>query len=138
MLAMAQITTEPLDATAAMAGVSHEGAGAVLSFVGVVRDNARGRRVVGIEYHAYASMALRQLEKIEEATRGRWPAVRIEIRHRTGALRVGEPSVVIAVSSSHRAEGFDALRAAIETLKRDAPIWKKEIYDDGFAWIEGS
>ena len=75
---------------------------------------------------------------IEEEARRRWPGLRVEILHRLGPLEVGEASVVIAVASAHRAEGFEALRYAIDTLKERVPIWKKEIYEDGHAWIEGS
>jgi molybdopterin synthase catalytic subunit len=83
-------------------------------------------------------MAEKELSRIEAEVTRRWAGVRIRIVHRTGALRVGETSVLIAVATPHRAEGFDALRFAIESVKRTAPVWKKEIYPDGYAWIEGS
>ncbi len=83
-------------------------------------------------------MARKELERIEEAARLRWPAVRIRIVHRVGLLQVGETSVLIAASSPHRAEGFESLRFAIEEIKKSVPIWKKEIYEVGHAWIEGS
>jgi molybdopterin synthase catalytic subunit len=118
--------------------VERPGAGAILTFAGVVRDEHLGRRVVGIEYHAYEEMALREMEKIERSVRSEWPEVAVDIVHRLGPLAVGEASVLIAVSSPHRAEGFAALRRAIDDLKQTVPIWKKEIYADGSAWIEGS
>ena len=135
---MAEISDQPIDSTAVMARVQAPSAGAVLTFSGVVRDNHRGRRVIGIDYHAYRSMALKEFERIEEDAKSRWPDVRIAITHRIGSLAVGEQSVLIAVSSPHRPAGFEALRFAIEEIKRQVPMWKKEIYSDGYAWIEGS
>jgi len=110
----------------------------VLTFAGTVRDSNADRRVEALEYFAYDSMALRELERIEREVEERWPGVRAAIAHRVGLLKVGETSVFIAVGSAHRAEGFEALRHAIEELKKKVPIWKKEIYTDGHAWIEGS
>ena len=135
---MARITRDPLEARDPISRVEHSGAGAILTFAGVVRDSHRGRLVLGIEYHAYEEMALQEIARIEEAAREMWPGIAIEVAHRLGSLRVGEASVVIAVSSPHRADGFAALRFAIDTLKQTVPIWKKEIYADGYAWIEGS
>ena len=135
---MPSITREPLDPRVPAAKVEHPGAGAVLTFAGVVRDHHRGRRVLGIEYHAYEEMALREMARIEDAVRQKWPGIAVDMVHRVGSLGVGEASVVIAVSSPHRAEGFEALRFAIDSLKQTVPIWKKEIYADGYAWIEGS
>ena len=135
---MARITPDPLDARDPVSRVERPGAGAILTFAGVVRDSHLGRRVLGIEYHAYEEMALREMARIEQAAREKWPGIGIDVAHRVGSLRVGEASVVIAVSSPHRADGFAALRFAIDTLKQTVPIWKKEIYEDGYEWIEGS
>jgi molybdopterin synthase catalytic subunit len=118
--------------------VARPAGGAVLTFAGTVRDSNADRRVEALEYFAYDSMALRELERIEREVEERWPGVRAAIAHRVGLLKVGETSVFIAVGSAHRAEGFEALRHAIEELKKKVPIWKKEIYTDGHAWIEGS
>lgn len=103
-----------------------------------MRDHHLGRKVTSIEYHAYETMAIKELSRIEEEIARRWSGVLARIVHRIGHLVVGETSVFIAVSSSHREEGFEALRFAIESLKRAAPLWKKEMYPDGHAWIEGS
>jgi molybdopterin synthase catalytic subunit len=135
---VAEITREPIDEQEGARAVRSPAAGAVLTFAGTVRDEHRGRAVLGIDYHAYESMAKKELARIEEEVSRRWPGACARIIHRTGPLRVGETSVLIAVSSPHRAEGFEALRFAIEELKSDAPIWKKELYPDGHAWIEGS
>jgi molybdopterin synthase catalytic subunit len=135
---VARITREPLDLQAEAALVARPAAGALLTFSGVVREEHLGRRVVGIEYHAYEPMALQEMARIEEEARRRWPGAAVAMAHRLGTLKVGEASIVIAVSSPHRAEGFAALRFAIDTLKETVPIWKKELYEDGYAWIEGS
>ena len=135
---MSRIVKESIDAGAVISSVGAAEAGAVLSFAGTVRNNHRGRDVTGIEYHAYESMAIRQMDHIEDEVRERWPEARVLIVHRVGYLAVGETSVLIAVSSPHREEGFAALRYAIDTLKQKVPIWKKEMYVDGHAWIEGS
>ena len=135
---MARIVKETIDEADVQSRVSFSGAGAVLTFVGIVRDHHRGRQVTAIEYHAYESMAVRELERIERAIVERWPAVRAEIVHRVGYLAVGDASVLIVVASPHRPEGFEALRFGIESIKESVPIWKKEMYPDGHAWIEGS
>ena len=135
---MARITQEVIDPREPVRRVERSSAGAVLTFAGVVRDRNRGREVRGIEYHAYEAMALSEMERIETAVKAEWPEVAVDIVHRIGSLRIGETSVLIAVSSPHRADGFAALRRAIEMLKESVPIWKKEVYADGHAWIEGS
>ena len=117
--------------------MSHAGAGAVATFVGVVRDVNAGAAVTGIEYEAYASMADRELATILGEAAARWPGVRIAARHRTGYLAVGEPSVGVAASSPHRAPAFDACRYVVEELKRRVPIWKREHYTDGTReWVD--
>jgi molybdopterin synthase catalytic subunit len=135
---MAAVDPGPIDGAALVRAVGHGGAGAVLTFAGTVRDEHHGRTVTAIEYHAYEGMAVRELEKIEIEISRRWPGTRGTIAHRLGLLQVGDVSVFIAVSSPHRAEGFEALRFAIESIKKDVPIWKKEMYPDGHAWLEGS
>ncbi len=135
---MARLTRDPIDPQASLDRARRPSAGAVLTFLGVVRDSSRGRAVTGIEYHAFEEMARSELVRIEEECRGRWPGIAVDIVHRIGPLGVGEASVVIAVASPHRVEGFAALRHAIDRLKETVPIWKKEIYSDGYAWIEGS
>ena len=119
--------------------VTDTAAGAVLSFVGTVRDQKNGRRVVRIEYEAYEPMALQELRRIGAELVGRFGARRAVLVHRIGRVDPGESSVAIVLSTPHRAEGFAALRFAIETLKKDVPIWKKEHFEDGEVWVqEGS
>ncbi len=126
---------EPLDPVAIERLVADPRAGAIVTFVGTVRDHARGKRVRYLEYEAYAEAAVDAFAQIAAEIRQRWDVLGIAIAHRTGRLEIGEASVVIAVSSAHRAEAFEACRYAIERLKQIAPIWKKEVYDDGEVWI---
>jgi molybdopterin synthase catalytic subunit len=105
--------------------------------VGVVRDNNAGRRVLWLEYEAYEEMALPLMEEIAREVRARWPVTSVRIEHRLGRLEIGEASVAVAVASPHRREAFEACRYAIDTLKRTVPIWKKEFFEGGEAWIEG-
>jgi molybdopterin synthase catalytic subunit len=133
------LTEDPLVVQTWCDRVADAGAGAVLAFVGTVRDSKHGRQVIGIDYEAYAPMAERELRRLANDIRSRFGARRVAVAHRIGRLAVGDPSVVIAVSTAHRAEGFDALRHAIETLKKNVPIWKKERFEDGEVWVqEGS
>lgn len=136
---VSSIVKESIDLTEVGESASDPGSGAVLTFSGTVRNNHRGREVVAIEYHVYESMAIKEMDRLESEIRERWSKTSAHIVHRVGYLNVGETSVLIAVSSPHRAEGFAALRFAIDSLKERVPIWKKEIYADGsYAWIEGS
>ena len=135
---MSKLVTHAIDARAVIQEVEGPTAGAILTFAGTVRDHHLGREVTGIEYHAYEDMAVKEMDRIEAAAATQCPGIEIEIVHRIGFLEVGEASVLIAVGAAHRKEGFEALRYAIETIKEDVPIWKKEMYTDGHAWIEGS
>jgi molybdopterin synthase catalytic subunit len=133
------IVETPIDVAALLRGAADAGAGAVLSFVGTVRDEKHGRRVVGIDYEAYPPMALRVLERIGTEMIAIHGLRRAVLVHRIGALAVGDASVAIVVAAAHRAAGFDALRHGIEAIKRDVPIWKKERFVDGAVWVqEGS
>lgn len=111
------------------------GAGAVVPFIGVVRNNARGKRVNHLEYQAYPAMAKRELEAVARETAAGWK-VSCAIVHRVGKLQIGEASIVIAVASPHRAAAFEACRFAIDRVKETVPIWKKEIAEDGSWWVE--
>jgi molybdopterin synthase catalytic subunit len=135
-----RITREPLDDMAIRSleeAVTYPGAGGVVTFAGVVRDNARGKRVRSLEYDAYPEMAEDQMSEIAAEVARRWPESRLAMVHRVGPLAIGEASVVIVAACPHRAEAFDACRYAIDALKARVPIWKKEFYEDGEAWVEG-
>lgn len=135
---LVEITSAPLDARRVEAAVAHAGAGAICSFTGVVRDNARGEDVSHLEYEAYGSMAEREMRAIAAEIGVRWPGARVAMSHRTGRLEIGEPSVVVAASAPHRAEAFEACRYGIDSLKERVPIWKKEFARSGASWIEGA
>jgi molybdopterin synthase catalytic subunit len=115
--------------------VEGPGAGAVVTFTGAVRDSTAGRPVLRLEYEAYAPMAEAVLSRVGSEVADRWPGSRLAIVHRVGVLTPGELAVVIAAASPHRAEAFDACRHAIERLKVEAPIWKKEVFTDGSSWV---
>ena len=136
---MDRIVSEAIDCRAVIDEVTGEDRGAVLTFAGTVRNTNLGRTVRSIDYHAYESMACKELEKLALETTDRWPGVKIRIVHRIGRLELGEASVFIAAAGAHRDESFAALRHAIDRLKEDAPVWKRELYEDGSeAWLEGA
>ncbi len=111
--------------------------GSAVVFEGVVRDNTRGRRTLYLEYEAYESMALKQMEALAEQAMVQFKIRDVAIVHRLGRLEIGETSVLIVVVSAHRAAAFDACRWLIDTLKRTVPIWKKEYFEDGAVWADG-
>ena len=130
------ISERSLDADAVAARVVGPDAGGVVTFVGAVRDNARGRTIRHLEYEAYPAMALAEMERICEAAAQRWPGARVAIAHRVGHLAVGDLAVVVVAAAAHRAAAFDACRFAIDTLKETVPIWKKEVATDGSYWVD--
>ena len=130
-----RVQEEALDPRAVEATVDDPGTGALVTFVGRVRDNARGKGVVGLDYEAYPEAAERMMARIGDEIRERWGLAGTAIWHRVGYLPVGEASVVICVASPHRAEAYAASAYAIERLKEIVPIWKKEHYADGATWI---
>lgn len=134
-----ELVREPIDVAARHREIADAGCGAVLDFLGVVRDQHYGRDVLRLEYTAYEEMALAEMRKIGEELEKRWPVRRTCIVHRLGTLEIGEASILIAIALPHRKDGFDALRYAIDTFKETVPIWKKEFFADGEAtWVEGS
>jgi molybdopterin synthase catalytic subunit len=130
-----RISDGPLSVDGPIGAVTGTDCGAVVTFVGTVRAHSRGRDVVRLEYEAYPEMALRVFARIEEEARVKWPGTRVAIHHRIGTLDPGAVSVVIAAASPHRSDAFSAARQAIEELKKDAPIWKREHYADGSEWV---
>ncbi len=132
------VSANPIDANAVAAIVSSPDCGAVTTFVGLVRDENGGRRVLWLDYEAYEPLALKAFARIDEEAGGRWPSIALAIHHRVGRVEIGQPSVVIAAASPHRAEAFAACRFAIERVKQIAPIWKHEHFEGGEIWIEGA
>ena len=115
--------------------IENPAAGGQVFFIGTVRNHSRGKKVIRLEFEAYEPMAKSEMEKIAIQIKEKWPIDRIAIHHRTGSLSIGEAAVIIAVSSAHRKEAFEACRYAIDTLKETVPIWKKEIFEDGEVWV---
>jgi molybdopterin synthase catalytic subunit/molybdopterin converting factor small subunit len=135
--ARARLVEEPIDLDALEVAVRRPGSGAVVLFVGRVRDQHAGRDVVGLTYEAYRPMAEAALARIADELTAAAPGLEVSITHRLGELTVGDASVAIAVSSPHRTAAFEASRTALERLKREVPIWKLERYADGAArWRE--
>ncbi len=132
------ITELVLDPNRVVDAVSGDGDGAVVTFLGLVRDHNQGRRVTHLIYEAYDALALKALDRIVTEAAEQWPSVRLAIHHRTGRLEIGEASVVIAAASAHRADAFAASRYAIERIKQIVPIWKHEYFEGGDTWIEGA
>jgi molybdopterin synthase catalytic subunit len=136
---LVRITEEPIGAGEATAFVADPGAGGTCVFIGTVRDHAGAGEVTGLTYEAWSELAQRRLEELGEELFAGWALRRAAVVHRVGELPVGDASVVIAVSAAHRAEAFEACRHAIERLKQDVPIWKKEHLVTGeSAWVMGS
>lgn len=130
------LTADPIDEHAVASHLESDGAGAIVTFVGRVRAHSRGRDVTKLEYEAYPEMAETVFAQIADEIRARGGIIDVAIHHRVGTLRVGEVSVVIAVSAAHRSPAFDACHYAIDRLKQIAPIWKKEHSSDGAVWVE--
>jgi molybdopterin synthase catalytic subunit len=130
-----RLSEQPLVLEDVVREVASDNAGAIATFVGTTRANARGRTVVRLEYEAYEGMAEHVMAEIADELKGTYDLVDVAIHHRTGTVEIGETSVVIAVSAAHRADALAACRDAIDTLKERAPLWKKEIYEGGEEWI---
>jgi molybdopterin synthase catalytic subunit len=132
-----EIVAAPLDPHRLVEHVRKDEAGAVALFYGVVRNENMGRKVLYLEYDAYPDMATKQMRRIAEEAKEQWPITDIAIQHRTGRLEIGETSLLIAVSSPHRREAFEACHALVDRFKEVVPIWKKEVWEGGEEWIEG-
>jgi molybdopterin synthase catalytic subunit len=131
---MIRLLREPIDLAALQAKSPADGA--LCLFAGIVRNENKGKAVLYLEYEAYEDMALALMEKIASEALQKWPISDIRMVHRLGRLEIGEASVAVAVASPHRTEAFAACRFLIDTLKSQVPIWKKEYYADGSAWLE--
>jgi molybdopterin synthase catalytic subunit len=135
-----EITAEPLESAPLVDAVRRAECGAVVVFLGIVRETSDdGRAVDGLSYEAYPAMALPEMRAIGAEAEARFAGARVAIVHRIGALCVGEPSVAVAAAAPHRGLAFDACEYAIDELKKRVPIWKKEHYADGGAtWRENA
>jgi molybdopterin synthase catalytic subunit len=129
------LLSQELSVDAVVRSVRHEGAGAVVTFLGAVRDENAGHPVTLLEYEAYASMAVAEMLRIKQEVERDFPGVRVAVHHRIGSLGVGELAVVCAASAPHRGEAFAACRALIDRVKARVPIWKREHGPDGPYWV---
>ena len=136
---LVRITADPLSVDEALAHVADPAAGGTCVFVGTVRDRSDQGAVTGLTYEAWVDLAEARFRELADEVFAGWPVCRVALVHRTGELGIGEISVVVAVSAPHRPEAFEACRHAIERLKHDVPIWKKEALAEGDAhWVMGA
>lgn len=134
-IGICEIASETPSIDRVFQSVAHPGAGGIVVFVGLIRDHNDGRDVETLEYDAHPRMAERELRAVLESVAGDHPDVRVAASHRVGRLRVGEVAVVVAASAPHRADAFEACRAAIDRLKERVPIWKHELGPSGESWV---
>lgn len=130
-----QLLFTPLSVEACRSFVADASAGAIVEFIGTVRNQTRGKAVVRLEFESYQPMALREMHKIATEALSRFPILHVSIHHRCGVLSTGDIPVVISVSAAHRSAAFEACQFCIDTLKQSVPIWKKEIFEDGATWV---
>jgi molybdopterin synthase catalytic subunit len=130
-----RLSDEPLSLEAVVSEVASAHAGAIATFVGTTRAWSRGRPVRHLEYEAFEGMAEQEMERIADELRQRYELHDVAIHHRIGRVDIGERSVVIAVSAQHRGDALAACKDAIDTLKEQVPLWKKEVYEGGEEWI---
>jgi molybdopterin synthase catalytic subunit len=131
------LTREPIDADKLVTAVKRGEDGAVVVFDGIVRNHSRGRQTLHLDYEAYEQMAVKQMDTLAHDAIARFGVRHVTVVHRLGKLDVGQTSVLIVVTSAHRAQAFDACRWLIDTLKKTVPIWKRETFVDGVVWADG-
>lgn len=132
---MIKIIEEIINIEEVFDSVKDSSAGGIDMFIGTTRNQSNGKGVLSLKYEAYEPMASNIMNELASEAHRRWPLKKISIVHRVGCVEIGEASVVIAVSSAHRKEAFEACRFLIDTLKKAVPIWKKEIFADGAVWV---
>ena len=130
-----KITSEKLDQQFCYDFVQDETCGGIVHFIGTVRNSTQGKKVLLLDFSAYESMALKEMQKIADAALAKFPIQKIAIHHAIGKLNIGDVPVIIAVSSAHRKAAFEACEYAIDSLKITVPIWKKEHFEDGEVWV---
>lgn len=131
---MIVITDQKLNTEAIIQSVEDGGAGAINTFIGTVRNKTSSKEVTRLEYESYDAMAIKEIQKIIDQAKEQWPILKVAVHHRKGILTIGDAAVVIAVSTPHRKESFEACQYIIDTLKQTVPIWKKEVFTDGEIW----
>ena len=134
---MFKITGEVIDTQSVIRAVQADDAGAIVHFLGTVRNNTGGRRTLYLEYEAYMPMAENKMAEIGHEIREKWSLDRVAMIHRVGRVEIGDVSVAVAVASPHRSDGFEACKYAMDRLKQVVPIWKREIWEDGAEeWVK--
>ncbi len=134
-----RLTAEPLEIDVVARFLRDERAGAIDLFLGTTRRWTHGDETVELEYEAYEAMAIEEMQRIAAEAAASWPVTKLAAHHRTGRVAVADASVLVGVSSPHRAEAFDACRFLIDELKQRLPVWKRERYADGEEeWVRGS
>jgi MoaE-MoaD fusion protein len=131
------IVRQAIDIQEIRKNLEHPDDGSALFFDGIVRNNTRGRRTLFLDYEAYESMALNEMEKLAQASLEQFKVRDVCLVHRLGRLEIGETSVLIGIASAHRVAAFGACRWLIDALKKTVPIWKKEYFEDGAVWADG-
>jgi molybdopterin synthase catalytic subunit len=134
---LSRVQSEPLSTDEAIAAVADPAAGAIDVFLGVVRNNNKGRDVAYLEYDAYAPMAEKLMAELGQEAIEQFGLQKVALFHRTGRMEIGETSLLIALSAGHRAETFAAGKWLVDEVKKRVPVWKKEVWTDGEEWIEG-
>ena len=133
---MIELTDQPIDTEQVLQQIRSPQAGAVVLFLGTTREFTAGRQTTHLEYESYAEMAERELQKLEQAARARWPIVGCVLIHRLGRVGLSEASVLVAVSTPHRRDAFEAAAWLMDAIKEEVPIWKLEHWADGSqTWI---
>jgi molybdopterin synthase catalytic subunit len=132
---MIKITAKPIDVQKVIETATSLGAGAINVFIGTIRDSAHNKKVVWLEYEAYESMAVAETRKIIDEAAAKWHLLGWAVSHRVGTLKPGEVAVVVAVSTKHRQQSFEACQYIIDRLKEKVPIFKKEVFEDGEEWV---
>ncbi|MEH7074566.1 molybdenum cofactor biosynthesis protein MoaE [Neobacillus drentensis] len=132
---MYEISKEPINIQAVIDKVVQREAGAITTFIGTVRELTKGKKTLFLIYEAYEAMAVKKLEQIGQEIEQRWEGAHVAITHRVGRLEITDVAVVIAVSTPHRNDAYEANRYAIERIKEIVPIWKKEHWEEGEAWM---
>jgi len=131
------VSQTSIDVEQIIRAVSTPRSGGIDVFIGTVRNHSQGKRVRQLEYTAYVPMAEKLMAEIEKEIRGKWIVDGVALVHRIGLLKIGDVAVVTAVSAPHRKEAFEACRYAIDRIKDVVPIWKKEFFEEGLAWVVG-
>ncbi|MFY0627188.1 MAG: molybdenum cofactor biosynthesis protein MoaE [Reichenbachiella sp.] len=132
---MIEITAHKIEVQKLIDHVTDGGAGAIDVFVGTTRDNTSGKGVRKLEFESYEPMAIKEIQSIIDRAKNKWPIKKYAVAHRIGIVEIGQEAVVIAISTPHRKEAFEACQFVIDELKKTVPIWKKETFEDGDVWV---